>query len=134
MVNSEGVRNPIKLDQGKEALVQIIQKLEQNQQIEKDLLKVAVKYSLQLLHKKIPGKSVELRVPPISAISVIEGKDHKRGTPPAVIEVAPIIWLKIFLGRLTWGEAIEQGLILASGANTDLSSYLPINQDLTDEL
>ncbi len=134
MSNSEGVRNPVKPDQGLGALIEAKQKLTQNQFIEKELLKIAVKYSLQLLHKKIPGKSVELRVPPISAISIIKGKDHKRGTPPSVIEVEPINWLKIFLGQLNWHEAINQGLIHASGANTDLSPYLPMHHDLNDEI
>lgn len=133
MSNSEGVRNPVKPNEGIKALNQASQKIAKNEIIEKETLKLAVKYSLQLLHKKIPGKSVELRIPPISAISIIEGKDHKRGTPPAVIEVAPIIWLKIFLGQLNWHAAINQGLILASGANTDLSLYLPMHHDLSDE-
>ena len=133
MSNSEGVRNPVKPDEGLKALIEAKQKLAQGQIIEKELLKIAVKYSLQLLHKKIPGKSVELRVPPISAISIIEGKDHKRGTPPAVIEVEPINWLKIFLGQLNWYKAINQGLIHASGVNTDLSPYLSMQHDLNNE-
>ncbi len=134
MSNSEGVRNPVKPAEGLEALNQAKEKLEKDEIIEKELLKLAVKYSLQLLHRKIPGKSVELRVPPISAVSIVEGKDHKRGTPPAVIEVEPIIWLKIFLGELNWHDAVNQGLILASGANTDLSHHLPMHHDLNDEI
>lgn len=133
MANSEGVRNPVSKDLGRKAIVHIQQNSFDINLIDSETLKNAVKFSLQQLHKKIPGKSVELRIPPISAISIIEGKDHKRGTPSAVIEMAPITWLKIALGELAWSKAIEQGLVFASGANTDLSAYLPMRNDLVNE-
>lgn len=133
MASSEGVRNPVSNLEGKLALRTIQTLLLEDQDIDKALLKIAVKYTLQKLNKLIPGKSVELRVPPISAISIIEGKNHKRGTPPANIEVDPITWLKLVLGALTWKTALEQGLVFASGANTDLSPYLPISHNLLNE-
>jgi hypothetical protein len=133
MAKSEGVRNPVSKDLGRKAIVHIQQNAFDINLIESEKLKNAVKFSLQQLHNKIPGKSVELRIPPISAISIIEGKDHKRGMPPAVIEMAPITWLKIALGELAWNQAIEQGLVIASGANTDLSAYLPMRNDLVNE-
>ena len=133
MTKTEGVRNPVSEIEGKLALKIIKPLLLEDKEIDKEVLKTAVKYTLQQLHKLAPGKSVELRVPPISAISIIEGKNHKRGTPPAVIELDPIIWLKLALGSLTWEKSINQGLVLASGVNADLSPYLPISQNLLDE-
>lgn len=133
MTKTEGVKNPVSELEGKLALQTIKQLLFEDKEIDKEILKTAVKYTLQQLNKIAPGKSVELRVPPISAISIIKGKNHKRGTPPAVIEVDPIIWLKLALGDASWQNALDQGLILASGANADLSPYLPISQNLLNE-
>ena len=133
MSNSEGVRNPISKTDGKLALITAFENLENNLEIDKETLKNAVKYSLQLLHQQIPGKSVELRIPPFAAISIIEGKNHKRGTPPAIIEVSAPIWLELVKGLKSWIQAIEEGLISVSGPNTDLSPYLPIGQNFKDE-
>jgi hypothetical protein len=133
MSKSEGVSNPVDSKIGLIALRQVDAELSNSKYISKEVLRDAVKYSLQVIHKKIPGKSVELRIPPISAISIIQGKDHKRGTPPALIEIEPETWLKLALGKLDWKEASQQGLILASGANTDLSQFLPIQHDLSNE-
>ncbi len=133
MSNSEGVRNPISKTEGKLALEIAFENLEHNLEIDKETLKNAVKYSLQLLHQQIPGKSVELRIPPFAAISIIEGKNHKRGTPPAIIEISAPIWLELAKGLKSWNQAIEDGLISASGPNTDLSPYLPIRETFIDE-
>ena len=133
MSNSEGVRNPISKTDGKLALITAFENLENNLEIDKETLKNAVKYSLQLLHHQIPGKSVELRIPPFAAVSIIEGKKHKRGTPPAIIEISAPIWLELAKGLKSWNQAIEDGLISASGPNTDLSPYLPIGQTFIDE-
>lgn len=133
MTKQEGVRNPVSSLEGKLALTQVINKIKENQTLEKSELKIAVKFSLQLLHHKIPGKSVELRIPPIAAISIIQGKNHKRGTPPATIEIDPITWLKIFTNQISWQDAQSIGLIHASGPDTDLSPYLPIDKVVRDE-
>ena len=133
MSNSEGVRNPISKTEGKLALEIAFENLEHNLEIDKETLKNAVKYSLQLLHQQIPGKSVELRIPPFAAVSIIEGKNHKRGTPPAIIEISAPIWLELVKGLKSWNQAIDDGLISASGPNTDLSPYLPIGQTFIDE-
>jgi hypothetical protein len=128
MTKQEGVRNPVSSLEGELALAQVINQIKENQIVDKILLKIAIKYSLQLLHKKIPGKSVELRIPPFAAVSIIEGKNHKRGTPPATIEIDPITWLKIFTNQTSWQDAQNIGLIQASGPDTDLSPYLPIDK------
>lgn len=133
MSNSEGVRNPISAAEGESALKEAFESLEKMKEIDKETLKSAIKYSLQLLHQQIPGKSVELRIPPFAAISIVEGKNHKRGTPPSIIEISALTWLELVKGLKTWNQATGEGLISASGPNTDLSRYLPIRQTFINE-
>ena len=89
-------------------------------------LAVAVRYSLQLLQHIAPGRSVEVRVPPWGAVQIIEGPQHGRGTPPAVVEARPEIWLDLVTGRLDYETALKQGQISASGLRTDLQGLLPL--------
>lgn len=77
---------------------------------------MAVRYLLQLIEERFPGGAVELRVPPYGAIQCVHGMNHRRGTPPNVIEIAPETFLSLSLGALRWQEAIESGQVLASGA------------------
>jgi hypothetical protein len=87
---------------------------------------LAVRYTLQLLKQKAPGSSVEVRVPPWGAIQAIDGPTHTRGTPPAVIEMSPTVWLEIALGKHSFDEALGAGRIQASGQRSNLSAWLPI--------
>ena len=89
-------------------------------------LATAVRYTLQVIAEKVPGASVEVRVAPFGATQVIEGSNHRRGTPPAVIEMAPQTWLRIASGLQTWHEAMMSALIDASGEHADLSPHLPL--------
>jgi hypothetical protein len=133
MTKLEGVRNPVSKVEGERALEICTKLIEEDLKPENSDLKTAVKYSLQILYQDIPGKSVELRIPPFAAVSIIEGKDHKRGTPPATIEIEAITWLKLSSGLLNWAEALKAGLIYASGPDTDLTTYLPIHKNKTNE-
>lgn len=90
-----------------------------------DLL-TAVRYTLGILERRHPGRSVEVRVPPAGAVQIIEGLSHKRGTPPNVVELKPDVWLRLTTGRLTWAEAFASGSILASGTRADLSEFFPV--------
>ena len=94
------------------------------------VLFTAVRYTLEEIAVLHPGRSVELRVPPAGATQILPGTTHRRGTPPAVIEMSPEIWLKIACGLLTWNEALAQGKLQASGQRTDLSAYLPLFSNL----
>jgi hypothetical protein len=87
---------------------------------------VAVKTSARWLAQQVPGRSVELRVPPHVAVQCIEGPRHTRGTPPNVIETDAATWLRLASGRLTWGEAVAEGKVSASGNRADLSALLPL--------
>lgn len=124
MKNKQGVRNPPSKDEGLTALNKYLEI--NNAEIDKDTLRTLVKYLLELLHKKVPGNSVEVRIPPFAAIQIIEGTTHRRGTPPAVVEINPEIFIKISLGEISWQDALTKGLIQASGQRTDLTEHFPL--------
>ena len=65
-------------------------------------------------------------LPPATVEEVVPGVRHTRGTPPAVVETDGETWLALATGRTTWGEAVDAGLVVASGERTDLSAYLPL--------
>ncbi len=85
-----------------------------------------VKKYLDLLAKKAPGFSVEVRIPPYGAIQCIEGPVHRRGTPRAVIEMNAKTFVSLAIGEIAWAEGLSSGSILASGERADLTSYLPL--------
>jgi len=88
--------------------------------------RIVVRVLADLLAERAPGRSVELRIPPAAAVQLIEGPRHTRGTPPGVVETNPDTFLRLATGRQTWTEAVQQGLVRASGERTDLSPYLPL--------
>ncbi len=92
----------------------------------RDDLRLLVKHALAVLQRRAPGSAVEVRVPPYSAIQVIGGTTHKRGTPPAVVETDGPTWLALAFGDLTWAEAVASGRVTASGERSDLSEHLPL--------
>lgn len=86
----------------------------------------AVRFTLEELAARHPGRSVEVRVPPHGAVQCIEGPTHKRGTPPNVFETDAPTWLGLVTGTVAWSEAEASGRIRASGLRADLSAYLPM--------
>jgi Bacterial SCP ortholog len=93
-----------------------------------DAARIAVRYMLDLLAAAIPGRAVEVRVPPYGAVQCVPGPTHTRGTPPNVVETDPVNWLRLATGDLTWQDGILRGVIRASGPRADLSPYLPISR------
>lgn len=91
-----------------------------------DVLRTAVRYTLEELAERAPGRAVEVRVPPAGAVQAIDGPRHTRGTPPNVVETDPATWLGLATGRLTWPDAVAEGRIRASGARADLAAVLPL--------
>ena len=87
----------------------------------------AVKTTARWLAQQVPGRSVELRVPPHVAVQCVEGPRHTRGTPPNVIETDAATWLRLATGRLTWDAAVAEGKVAASGNRADLSAVLPLS-------
>ncbi|HYK67537.1 MAG TPA: sterol carrier family protein [Streptosporangiaceae bacterium] len=89
-------------------------------------LRAAVRYTLGLLAAQVPGRTVEVRVPPFAAVQCVPGPRHTRGTPPNVVETDPLTWLDLATGRLAWDSAVAAGRVYASGQRADLSPYLPL--------
>lgn len=86
---------------------------------------MAVRYTLEELAARAPGNSVEVRVPPFGVTQCIAGPRHTRGTPPNVVECDAGTWLALVTGGTGWGDAVERGLVAASGLRADLSAELP---------
>ena len=89
-------------------------------------LGAAVKTSARWLAQHVPGRSVELRVPPFVAVQCVPGPRHTRGTPPNVVETDPATWLRLALGLVSWADALGAGRVHASGNRADLSAELPL--------
>jgi hypothetical protein len=89
-------------------------------------LRAAVRYSLGVLADEVPGRTVEVRVPPFAAVQCIPGPRHTRGTPPNVVETDSLTWLDLASGQLDWATAVASGRVRASGQRADLSGYLPL--------
>ena len=87
---------------------------------------LAVRFLLQLLRNRVPGRAVELRVPPYGAIQIVEGTSHTRGTPPAVVEIDPRAWLELCNGVRSWDELVKLGRINASGERSNLAPLFPL--------
>lgn len=86
----------------------------------------AVRFLLEELGSKHPGRSVEVRVPPLGAVQCVEGPSHSRGTPSNVVEMSPESWLKLALGVASFEELHNLGEISASGNRSDLTDLFPI--------
>ena len=87
-------------------------------------LALAVRKSLEWFAQENPGRAVEVRVPPFKAVQILGGTTHRRGTPPAVVEMSPQTWLELFTRKLSWEQAVATGQIIASGERSDLSEIL----------
>ena len=112
---------------GKEALQRWKEARSEARKPAREDVATAVRYTLALLSDAHPGSAVEVRVPPYGATQVLPGVSHRRGTPPAVVEMDPQTWLDLATGNLGWAQAADEGLIDASGERTDLSDLLPVS-------
>lgn len=88
-------------------------------------LRVAVRGTARAFAARVPGHSVELRVPPYVAVQCVQGPRHARGTPRAAVETDALTWLLLVTGRLTFVAAVAAGRVRASGERSDLSPHLP---------
>lgn len=94
--------------------------------VDRATLATAVRHTAAELADAAPGRSVEVRVPPFTAVQCVEGPVHTRGTPPAVVETDPQTWLELAVGILDWADGVAEGRVRVSGQRTDLSSFLPL--------
>ncbi|HET9516182.1 MAG TPA: sterol carrier family protein [Actinoplanes sp.] len=109
-----------------ESVVQALDALDAGIEPDRSVLRDAVRVSLAVLAAQVPGRSVEVRVPPFGAIQCVPGPRHTRGTPPNVVETDPVTWLLVATGRMRWPDAVASGKVRASGIRTDMSDYLPL--------
>ena len=86
----------------------------------------AVRFALEELATRVPGNSVEVRVPPFGVTQCVPGPRHTRGTPPNVVETDATTWLALATGRARWTDSVREGSVAASGTRTDLSAWLPL--------
>jgi len=88
--------------------------------------KAAVRYLLEELSFLRPGRSVEVRVPPLGAVQCVEGLTHRRGTPPNTVELNSTDWFALAVGEVTLDELATSGRALLSGTRSDISDVFPI--------
>ena len=88
--------------------------------------KAAVRYLLEELSFLRPGRSVEVRVPPLGAVQCVEGLTHRRGTPPNTVELNSTDWFALAVGDLSWDAALAAGQIQASGTRAEIKDHLPL--------
>jgi hypothetical protein len=93
---------------------------------DRDVTATAVRYTLEELAARAPGRTVEVRVPPYGAAQCVEGPVHRRGTPPNVIEADGATWLALVTGELSWHEAVDSARVRASGQRAHLEGLLPL--------
>ncbi|MBB4934188.1 hypothetical protein F4561_005008 [Lipingzhangella halophila] len=93
---------------------------------EREAVRAAVRGSLAEFARRVPGHSVEIRVPPFGAAQAVEGPRHTRGTPPGVVETDPLTWIALAMGYRGWQSAAADGSVSASGERADLSPHLPL--------
>ncbi len=101
--------------------------------LDRNSLATAVRYTLEELAHRVPGNSVEVRVPPYGVTQCIEGPRHTRGTPPNVVETDAHTWLALALGNTTWDEAVAAGQVAASGQRSGLAEVLPLFPTSTND-
>ena len=89
---------------------------------------MAVRYALEELADRTPGRTLEVRVPPYGAVQCVEGPRHTRGTPPNVIEMDTRTWLELVTGQSDWAGALAGGTVHASGQRATLAELLPLVQ------
>lgn len=92
----------------------------------RDVVRTAVRFTLEELASVAPGNAVEVRVPPDGAVQAVPGPRHTRGTPPNVVETDPGTWLELVTGALTWADAVAGARLRASGERADLAAWLPL--------
>ena len=97
-------------------------------------IKSQVKKILKVVEQIAPGKSVELRIPPYAAIQCVEGGNHRRGTPPNVVEMASETLINLVNEPAKWETFCNQGLISAPGTSSNLSQLFEEVSKLMESL
>lgn len=93
---------------------------------DRETIATAVRFTLEELAARHPGRSVEVRVPPFGAVQCIAGPVHRRGTPPNTVETDAPTWLALATGQREWAAAVDAGQVRRSGIRADLGPVLPV--------
>jgi len=99
--------------------------------VERDLLAQAARAITGELAARHPGHTIEIRVPPFAAVQVCatggEGPQHRRGTPPNLVEMDAQTAVRLAVAAITWDDAVATGLVRYSGAHAgDVATMLPL--------
>lgn len=90
-----------------------------------------------VLGERHGGRTIEMRVPPATAVQLEafgQGPNHHRGTPPNVAETDPATFVQLATGLATWDQVRAEGRIQASGSHVDaMARMLPVI-DLSGQL
>ena len=87
----------------------------------------ACRAAAKRIRERHPGGSIELRIPPFSAVQLGfgDGPKHTRGIPPNVVELDAETFLALATGRLAWGSA----RVSASGVHADqVAAVFPVTR------
>jgi hypothetical protein len=95
----------------------------------RETVATAVRFTLEELATRAPGRALEVRVPPYGAVQCVEGPRHTRGTPPNVVETDARTWLDLVTGQSDWATALAGGTVHASGQRATLAGLLPLVAD-----
>lgn len=106
--------------------------------LDQQALAGAVRLGSQKLAGNFPGKTIEVRVPPYSAVQVglasedspltssagqsatgLAAPSHTRGTPPNVVEMAGETFLQLAIGATSWADLMAVGQIKSSGVHAN---------------
>lgn len=93
---------------------------------DRQALGACVRLLADTLADRVPGGSVEVRIPPFAVVQCVGGPKHTRGTPPNVVETDPLTWIRLATGRTAWERALDAAEVRASGERADLSEPLPL--------
>ena len=97
-------------------------------------IKSQVKKIVKVVEQIAPGKLVELRIPPYAAIQCVEGGNHRRGTPPNVVEMTGETLINLVKDPAKWETFYNQGLISSSGTGSNLSQLFEEVSKLMESL
>ncbi|MEO0049130.1 MAG: hypothetical protein RL556_462 [Actinomycetota bacterium] len=87
---------------------------------------MAVRFLLEELAVRMPGNSVEVRVPPLMAVQCVPGPQHRRGTPANVAELSPQAWFALAVGEKTWQELEPSEAIVSGTRASEFTHVLPL--------
>ena len=98
-------------------------------------LKARVKQILKVVKDIAPGRSVELRIPPYTAVQCVGGRTHSRGTPPNVVEMKAETLIRLLESPDLWDQFCDLGAISASGTNSNLgNSFVQVSKLMISEI